>query len=99
MPRIQVEKVPESSSLPGRKEEPETYCHAKIISDGTARGTKIEVDGKPLGYVQKIVWIADVNKSVATVFVKLVKIPVEIQGEIRRTAVHIVQPPAEKGVG
>ena len=52
----------------------------KIISDGTAEGTKLvdEQTGESIGYVTHLSWEVGVNTKIATATVTIVKVPVDM---------------------
>jgi hypothetical protein len=56
----------------------------KIISDGTINGTTIvdEKTGEPLSGVRSIMWSLDIDMMLAKVVVELIKIPVEVVGDL-----------------
>lgn len=69
------------------------YKKIVIDTDGTSMGTRVFVDGKQIGLVQKIEFLADVND----VFVKLnLQVGRCINGEIKKKQAKIRDNKTEK---
>jgi hypothetical protein len=51
----------------------------KIVSDGTAVGTKcLDENEKPIGLIQKIQWEVSVDQPVVTAVITIAKLPADL---------------------
>jgi len=69
------------------------YKKVTIETDGTSMGTRVFVDGKQIGLVQKIEFLADVND----VFVKLnLQVGCCVNGELKKKQAKVRDNKTEK---
>jgi hypothetical protein len=55
----------------------------RITSDGSIRGTRVEIDGKPFPYAHRIEWTADANDADA-------RLRIEVPGQLAEVAFEAV---------
>lgn len=66
---------------PHNRDNPTLVRRVSIKSDGTAPGTKILVDGEPMDNVEELV-IRMGPRGVAEVTLKLVQVPIDLDGQV-----------------